>query len=214
MELSELAVRLLIIFFPGMLATFVYDTFTRRKKRDYNVFITYSFVTGFLSYFVLYLLIEFLQMIGLRLKQITFLTYLFDSKSPIVIREVVLGSIVALIIAFIWSYSFRYKWMQRLAVRIKLSKQFHEKDVWSEILNMEETPWVVIRDYEQDRMYQGWIAYYSDTYQDNELFLRDVIVYENNSGRKLYEVLGLYLTQDPSNLKIEFQSAGGIDYEK
>ncbi|MBM7694635.1 hypothetical protein JOC77_004110 [Peribacillus deserti] len=209
MEISELAVRLLIIFFPGMLATLLYDTFTRRKKRDYNVFITYSFVIGFLSYFVLYLFIDFLRLLGMPVRQITFLTYLFNSESPIVIREVVLGSVIALVIAFLWSYSFRYKWMQRLAVRFKVSKQFHEKDVWSEILNMEETPWVVIRDYERDRMYQGWIAYYSDTFQENELFLRDVIVYENNSGRKLYEVMGLYLTLDPANLQIEFQSTGG-----
>ncbi|WP_026694669.1 DUF6338 family protein [Peribacillus kribbensis] len=208
MEFTEFAVRVLIIFFPGMLATLVFNIFTQRKKQDYNVFITYSFVMGFLCYFTLYILIELLRMVNLPLAQITFLTYLFDSAAPIAIRDIVLGSVVALCLAILWSYAYRYKWMQRIARRLWISKQFHEQDVWSELFNMEGTPWVVIRDYEQDRMYQGWVAFYSDSYQENELYLRDVIVYENKSGKKLYDVPGLYTTRDHTQLQIEFQSGG------
>ncbi|WP_409295052.1 DUF6338 family protein [Peribacillus sp. SCS-26] len=208
MEFSEFAVRLLLIFFPGMLAVLAYEAFTRRQKREFNVFITYSFLFGFLAYFSLYLLIELLRLLGIDIHQITFLEYVFNSEAPIAIREVIYGSLIALIFSVIWSYGYRYKWMQRIAVAARMSKQFHEKDVWSEVFNMEETPWVVIRDYDTDRMFQGWVAYYSDSYQENELFLRDVIVYENTSGRQLYEVPGLYLTRDSASLHIEFQSGG------
>ena len=41
-------------------------------------------------------------------------------------------------------------------------------------------------------------------HKDNELFLRDVAVLNNEDGRELYQVPGLYISRNPEEITIEF----------
>ena len=45
---------------------------------------------------------------------------------------------------------------------------------------------------------------HSETFTENELILREIIVLQNDSGEVLYEVDGLYLARDPKDLTVEF----------
>jgi hypothetical protein len=48
--------------------------------------------------------------------------------------------------------------------------------------------WVVIRDIQNDLMYQGWVESFSDGLDNNEILLRDVKVFRNSDQDFLYPV--------------------------
>jgi hypothetical protein len=48
----------------------------------------------------------------------------------------------------------------------------------------------------------SWVEAFSDSSEKKEIFLRDVMVYGESSGNKLYEVPGLYL--NISDATVEF----------
>ena len=62
-----------------------------------------------------------------------------------------------------------------------------------------------MRDIKYNLAYQGRIQGFSGTFNENELFLRDVLVLQNDTGENLYEVDALYLSRDPKDLTIEFK---------
>jgi hypothetical protein len=72
---------------------------------------------------------------------------------------------------------------------------------------------VVVRDLDHDLAYDGWVNAFSDTYDANELLLRDVKVYQSSSAQLLYELDSVYLTREKDELTIEVRknNAGEAD---
>lgn len=50
MELSELTVKLIILFLPGIIATSIYQLFGNRNNLDNRSFFVLTIVNGFFSY--------------------------------------------------------------------------------------------------------------------------------------------------------------------
>lgn len=83
-------------------------------------------------------------------------------------------------------------------------------DVWEYLWNSSDnTQGVTVRDIKYDLAYEGWVEVFSDTFIENELFIRDVIVFNNTTGEKLYEVPGLYIARNQDEITIEFT---GIEF--
>ena len=72
------------------------------------------------------------------------------------------------------------------------------------MFNSDIPEWVVVRDPGKGLAYEGWVHAFSDTADDNELFLRDVRVLNNTTGDEVYRVWGLYLARPRGELTIEF----------
>ncbi|MBI5241395.1 MAG: hypothetical protein HY926_13060 [Elusimicrobia bacterium] len=130
---------------------------------------------------------------------------LTDSKTPPNFREIVFVSLLALPIGATCSVLLNRYVPNKLARRLCITNKFGEKTVWGHIMNSPEpTEWVVVRDHENDLMYEGWIQAFSDDHEDNEIFLRDVKVFKNSTGHELYETPGLYLAKSRDKLAMEF----------
>lgn len=209
MEFSELTIRLLLIFFPGILASLIIDSLTVHRGREFNMFILNSFILGLTSYFILYIIVSInnllVQMMGLiPTWEINFLNSLIDKSSNINIKEVIAASIIAIFLAFVVSTAINYKILHRFSKRLKITKKFGQLDVWSYVFDSPDIGWIIVRDLENDLMYQGWVEAFSDTFANNEIFIREVIVYRNSTSEELYFMEGVYITKDQNNLVLEF----------
>ncbi|HDR5278537.1 TPA: hypothetical protein QCS28_005949 [Bacillus thuringiensis] len=177
------------------------------------MFLLYSFILGLASYFILYIIISinnFLVILrGLIPSwKVSFLNSLIDKKADINIKEVVIATLIAIILALLISALINHRLLHKFAKKLKISKRFGQLDVWSYVLDSPDIDWVIIRDLENDLMYQGWIEAFSDTYDTNELFIRDVKVYKNSTAEELYFMQGIYITKDKTNLIMEFPQIG------
>ncbi|TFE19347.1 DUF6338 family protein [Cohnella luojiensis] len=208
MELSDLTIRLLLLFFPGIIATLILDKLTTHRGRELKDFILYSFILGLTSYSILYIAVEIINLINNTTLTVQFIEALTNGKSTINIKEVFFATLISFILGVLVSIMVNRKMIHRAAQKLKITKKFGDSDVWQYIFESPDIEWITIRDLSNDLVYQGWVSAYSDTHDNNELFLRDVIVYRNSDGSRLYEVKGMYLTKNKDDLIIEFPQIG------
>ncbi|PES34155.1 DUF6338 family protein [Bacillus thuringiensis] len=208
MQFSELTVRLLLIFFPGIISALIVDKLTLHRGREFKEFLLNSFLLGLSSYFLFYMIIGLNNLIAelrglVPTWKLHFLMSLTDRKVPINITEVIIATFIAIILAFLISFSINHKFLHRFAIKMKLSSKFAQLDVWAYVFDSPDIDWITVRDIENDLMYQGWVEAFSDTHDTNELFLRDVIVYKNSTGEELYSVGAMYITGYSNKLILE-----------
>ena len=209
MQLTELTIRLLLIFFPGIIASIIIDSLTVHRGREFKLFILNSFILGLTSYFILYIIVSInnliVQLMGLiPTWEVNFLNSLIDKTSNINIKEVIVANVIAIILAFIVSTAINYKILHRFAKKLKITKKFGQLDVWSYVFDSPDIGWIIVRDLENDLMYQGWVEAFSDTFDKNELFIREVLVYRNSTSEELYFMEGIYISKEQKSLVIEF----------
>jgi hypothetical protein len=205
MEITEFAFKLLILFFPGLICAHLIDQLTSHKPREAFFFLLQSFTLGLISYFAYWFIIKGLALLWPTSinSDVTFLKALVNPNLSFSFKEIVIVSFIAVILASIVSVSSRYKFFNRTARSIGITKKFGELDVWGYMLNMEEVVWVTVRDHKNDLIYDGWVQAFSDDSKDAELLLRDVSIYKNSSGEKLYQVGAVYLSRQRDNISIE-----------
>ncbi|MBL7075005.1 hypothetical protein ISS37_07190 [candidate division KSB1 bacterium] len=208
MYFTEFTIRILFLFLPGIITYLIIESLTVIKERKVFYFIIYSFVLGFIAYFTFYLVLLLSTVfydfcIESKFK---FFKALLDPKVSLDITEIFFVSIIAIINGFILSYMINRKSLHRTAQSLRITKKFAEIDVWDLLFNSsdDEMKWVLIRDIKNDLIYEGWIEAFSDTVKENELFIRDVIVYQNSTDQELYKVPGLYLARNRDEITIEF----------
>jgi hypothetical protein len=116
-------------------------------------------------------------------------------------------SIVALVVGMGVSLGLERHWLQGFAQFTAISRKFGDLDVWAHTFNSPDytNRWVVVRDFANNLAFEGWVNAFSDTANDHELLLRDVVVYESSSSTRLYEVDSVYLSRKKSELTIEFR---------
>lgn len=219
MQFSELTVRLLLIFFPGIIAALIIDSLTVHRGRDFRVFLLNSFILGLASYFILYIFIG-LNNFMVKLNgfeptlKVNFLNSLVNKSSTIHMKEVIVANIIAVIFAFLFSAAINYKLLHRFAKKLKITKKFGQLDVWSYVFDSPDVDWIIVRDIGNDLMYQGWVEAFSDTYENNELFIREVFVYRNSTSEELYFMEGIYISREHTNLILEFPRLGSQNHEQ
>lgn len=208
MDLSEFALRIVLLFLPGVVSFLIIDKLTAHRTFKLHTIAIYSLMLGFYCYVIYAVLVDAVQrVLGIPTK-ISFVEIVTDTKSKLDLFEIIMVSALALPIGFLVAFVINHSWLHRLARFLHISSKFGDLDVWSFIMNSDIPPWVVVRDREHDVMYDGWIAAFSDTSERHELFLRDVRVYRNSTGDMLYETPAVYLPRQRDAITVEFGAAG------
>ena len=213
MEFTSLTIRLLLLFFPGIVCYVTVDTLTvHRDRKTHEVFLL-SFVYGVLAYLI-YSICKALgnttldQVKGLYIPppKISFLTALAGDVAKIDVIEICAVTILAVILGIAVSVAFNRYWIHDAARWFKITKKFGQPDVWSFAFNTNEVEWATIRDLERNQMFQGYIRAFSDIEEGRkEVLLTEVTVYNETTGERLYEADHMYLARNRDNITIEFQ---------
>jgi hypothetical protein len=205
---SEFTLRLLLLFFPGVICAYIVDSLTIHRPKSQFEFVLDSLVYGLASYLVYWAALRGASCLGLQVRPLVFLHALTDARVSVSFRELVWASFVACLLALCLTVISTHKLHFRLARKLCLTKKFGELDVWGFVFNSPKVEWVTVRDHAHGLIYDGWVQLFSDDSQNAELVLRDVKVYNNASGIYLYEVPSLYLSLNRDGIIVEFRQPG------
>lgn len=219
LEFSELTIKILLLFFPGIIVTLIIDKLTERDEEPTIKFFIRSFVYGLVSYFTLYIIVAIINVFLVLLKdkicncntevyqfKLNFLDCLINGNKDINYIEIIVASIISVLVALVASYIENENLIYKLANKLRISNKFGDLDVWSHIFNgLEKDTWIVIRDYDKQLVYVGWANAFSSDHKESELLLKDVIVYNNYNGQEIYTADAIYFSNLSGNIRIEFK---------
>ena len=216
MELTDLTVRLLLIFLPGIICYLVVDSLTVHRVRQTHEILIFSYIYGFLSYFSYGLLLlalatrfsanrPWVVLKSPKSLDLSVLRWLSDAKVSLDFLEIVCVTVMSLVLAYILSYCDRKKILHTIAQRTGASKKFGEPDVWNFAFNLNNARWCTVRDFNNKLMFQGYIRAFSDVGESAELLLTDVTVYNESTGELCYQADRMYLSRKKDDLTIQFQ---------
>ena len=208
MEISALTLRVLLLFFPGVLCAMLVNNLTRQRDPSPARFLTNAFVLGMGSYLVLYAARELCEAVadlaGISPpRTLSFFVALTDERQRIAWGEIALAAIVAVPLAVTVAAFVNQRLFMNAARKIKVARGFGEYDVWALLFNSPDVGWLVVRDLANDLTFTGTVEAFSDTGERPELLLRDVTVHRNSSGTKLYETRRVYLSRPGESLVLE-----------
>ncbi|MDW7651753.1 MAG: DUF6338 family protein [Bacillota bacterium] len=196
MNITDLTVRLLLIFFPGIVATLIYEALSVQEKRQHLEFFIRSFVFGM----GVYSLLALIQNIIVEGESNCFLP-IINSSIPINEVDILKSTLMSIPLAIVVAAISNYKIVYRVARFFRITKVHGFSSVWEAFFDSPQIEWVVIRDIQNDIMYEGWIEQYSDVEEDRELLLRQVLVYRNTTGERYYKepLASLYISIPKNN---------------
>lgn len=204
MNLNEFVFKFLLLFLPGIICSYIIDTFTNHKDRTQFQFIINSFVYGLISYCILWIAMNKLGCIfGIKPEDVNFLKFLQDKNQAISVKEILYACVCAIIFGSIMTIVHTHKLHFKLFRKLKITNKFGELDVWGYLMNSEDVSWITVRDLEHNLMFDGWIQAFSDNSKEAEILLGDVQVYRNDTAELLYSVSSQYLSMDRSKIVIE-----------
>jgi hypothetical protein len=208
MELSVLTLRVVLLFFPGVLCALVVHSLTIQRERTTPQFLTSAFVYGVSTYLLLSGIREVCAG-GARVfgwaspPRVTFFDVLTNERARIAWGEITLSAVVALLLAVLVSAAVNHNLLHRVAEQLRVSRRFGQADVWGHFLDSPKTNWIIVRDVNADLLYEGWVDAFSDTGADPQLLLSDVAVYRASTGTKLHDRKRVYLTPRKESVIIE-----------
>lgn len=212
MAVSDLTLRLLLLFFPGLICHFVIEHLTvHRERKPYEVFL-FAYVYGVFSYVLYFLILCFCGAsltsdAGLRIppQDVTFANALLHTNVDLSFLEIAKVTSIAVLVGIVFSTISTYKLLHRLARWAGITRKFGELDVWGFAVST-QARWVVLRDLENNLMYQGYLDTFSDDIDNGiQLILTQAAVYNETTGELLYEAPLVYLARKRDCLTIEFQ---------
>lgn len=224
MDISSFVIRFIFLIIPGIFSSFLYRGFRgKRAKKDWEdyleilVFSVFNYVLFEILLCILCLIsFKLLTFIGLNwitennLPSLEFeaLLSFFDEKSIItkaIVVDIVGATLTGFITAILASYVDEHKFLNRIAIKLGASKRYGEENVWYFIHRNPSEHWKYVRDHKLGLIYYGWIEKYSDWWDsERELYMIEVIVYNNETGKELYKVENLYVSRKSDELTIEF----------
>ena len=212
-EISQLAVRLVFLFLPGIVGALIIDILTAHRSRQTFQFIISAILCGTGSYMFLSAIVKLnnkiVQLKGLEPTwEVVFFNSFLEENGIIKFSEVFWATIISLVISIFAVWLINNRIIYRLANFLKLSNKHGEEDLWEAFLDRPHTQWIVIRDTEEALVYQGAVKGFSQKDDKRELLLSDVIIYkeENNELEDMYTLKEMYLSFEPnSKIVIEIQ---------
>ena len=204
MGLSEFALKLFFLFLPGIISLLIIDTLTVHRKWEKFTFSLYSFVLGLLNYLLWYPIscIEYFNE-----RNYNFLLGISKSSDINIEGIIVVTAFVSIPLGLLLTWIINSKLIFKIARKIKISEKIDDLDIWDYVFTtVKDTEWILIRDYENDRVYEGWVKAFSQTSEKNvnEVFMIDVQVYVNSTAEPLYTTPGMYFSCRRENVIVEF----------
>ena len=200
MQFSELTIKLIILFLPGLISASIIQMFENgRKKLDNREFLILVVVNSFISYLIPCLFCG----------NNTFFKSLLDTSMIIDYKEIVCSSIISVGLGIAETYLVNYCLLYKFAQLAKLTTKSGQDTVWDETFDnggKGSSNFIYVRNHETNELYAGSIKNYSmSSNGKKELLLNNVDVYDLNNRRdKLYHREGIYVSiNDDKNIVIE-----------
>ena len=211
MDISVFAFRLIILFFPGVIAAYIVNSLTVHKSLKPFFFVFQSLTLGMASYCLLaFIYKEVSPSLNARFgwswpTKLEFFNALVDSNTRPSVSEIGYTCICAVAIGICASISSTYKIFYRLCQKLGITKKSGEMDVWGSTFSMRKIQYVTLRDQAKDLMYDGWIEGFSNDGKKAELLLRDVAIYRNSSAEFQYQIGAMYFELTRGEIVLEFR---------
>ena len=199
MQFSNLTIKLIVLFLPGLISASLLQMFGNKKQLDNREFFVLVVVNGFISYLIPCLFC----------KNIRFFKSLLDTSMIVDYKEVIRSSKISVGLGILETYLVNYCWLYKLARLVKLTTKSGQDTVWDETFDNSgkgSSNFIYVRNHETNELYAGSIKNYSmSSNGKKELLLNNVDVYDlNNRKNKLYHLEGIYLCiSDDKNIVIE-----------
>lgn len=199
MGISAFTLRLLLLFAPGILWSFILTLYTIHRERSLFFFSLQSLLFGLASYLVLWI-----ASFATSCFTITFFEVLRDGDKDINPSEILLACIIAVVAGIVHCAIYNKKLINSRLRCIGVTKKYGNESVWSYFLNADNDAWVYARDLERNLCYKGYIDAYSDENDAHELLLKSVTVYRSSDGAELYHLKKVYLIFKSDCFSLEF----------
>jgi hypothetical protein len=136
MDVSNVTVRVILLFFPSVLCAIIVDALTVHRGRSAVEFLIRAFVLGIGSYLLFDLIFEpWKVLIGafgyVPSAHVNLFRALVNEKEPVQWGEILCAAAVAVLLAGAVSGTLNHKLVHRLAHRLNLSRRIGDLDVWS-----------------------------------------------------------------------------------
>ena len=216
MPVNTAVLALVLVFIPGILCYGVVASLASKRNRDSTTIFLQIFLYGVSSYMVLamanYAFPVLATRLGVRLDRIALLNPAAIETSGIDPVPIAAASVVGALQGILITVNINHSLLMRMCRFAKITKRFSDPDVWSFLLNSNDTDnWVTVRHKDRGHIYQGYIRSFSGGDKDRELILTLVQVYNLETAEKVGEIPILYLAFKKDDLVLEFgtKSASG-----
>jgi hypothetical protein len=182
MDITEFTVRISIIFIPGLITQTLIESLTYAKKSDIQEIISKSLMYGFVNYYIYYLLskLSFLKL------DFSFTSSVVDPESAIDFNEIFVSAGVGILLGLILSSLINSELVVKFMRLLNVTKNAGSQDVWMTVLDNPIHEWVRVRNRKDGLIYEGKVVLYSRKGGKDELFLKEVVVYSNKTGKELW----------------------------
>lgn len=187
------------------------DKLTTHKECKLHWIIINTLLYGILSYVFYYFISALFHWPEKKafIYNIKFFEYLIKSSDNINLSIVFKTSALAIVMAIILTYLINWRVFYKVANLLRLSGKIG--DIWTYAL--EKQTWIVVRDTEDDKIYEGWLNSYSEGWEKTELFLLDVKIYENSTAKFIRSSKGVFINKEKEKLILEFPGLEYKDYK-
>ena len=201
MSLTELTVKLFLLFLPGIVCYMTVDALAVHRERKAHEIFLLAFVYGLLSYLIFFPIASLshtaiAKCLHIPAAKLSFVQCLCDEKAAVNWWEVGLTTGLAILLGIVISVAQNHCWLHRVAGILRITRKFGQDNVWAFVLNAPEVRWATVRDLSNNLMFQGYIRAFSDIEEPAEIFLIDVHVFDEKTGRELYEADTMYLARE------------------
>lgn len=205
MQLSELSIRLIILFLPGIFSSSIYQMFVNKSKLDNRSFAVLTMINSFLAYLPGEVMFN----------KYSFYNSLLDNTITINFNWVMLATVISIAIGIIETYLSNYGCLYLAAQRMKLTTKTGQESVWDELFdnyNHGINNYIYFGNVNTNELYGGTVDNYSISASGRrEILLSNVVVFDLNDRKTVkYEMKKLYLDlAEMTNVFIEI----GVNYE-
>ncbi len=194
--MNRLSITLVLLLFPGIIATAISDKTAVHSKWDSFRFALYSLVLGLFTYSLLntfyvataYLLYGHFPQEALQIWQV-----LIKDNIKIDFSEIALATLLAPVTATLATVLTNKKTFLKISQYFKISQKYGDENLFSYFLNAKEIDWVNVRDIENNLTYQGQIESFSENDKIQEITLRNVSIYRYEDSLFLNKAPHVYL---------------------
>lgn len=207
--MDTITLILAVIFLPGIIGARLDAKYASQTKPSQFDMVLNIFVFGISSYVVTYIIYKILCLdnyADFNLSQ-------FDlkNKDTLVliisnINIIFIAVIASIFLSISWVAIKNHKFISRFLQYIKVTYRYGDEDVWDYLLssNDEPTRYINFRDIKLGITYSGYVEVFSEIPDLRELLLKDVFVYNSETGEELYQMPRLYIAREPKDITLEF----------
>lgn len=194
--------QLALVFMPGIIWANIDAKYGAGLKPQQTTLIIRAFLFGMATYTSLYLIYSLCDKdfgyaeLASNPEKVDF----FQLKD-----EIAWSIPLSFALSVAWLFAVRFRLLMKFLHLIGATRRYGDEDVWSYTLNSDQphVEYAHFRDLENGYIFAGWINTYSESEEQREILLRDVIVYDED-GTIISEPPHLYISRPKNNIWLEF----------